>query len=594
MRTLTRMIEYLYDAGNSLQKPLKWLNTHKRELILATALSASGAYAQIGYNNHPAIAREAGLYGNQFTAPFQYDDRSRQISTDTISVPAGQLCLPKDGCERVWGFDNNRWFLYAPNIAADINNLKNMIEGHGYFIYMSRGNKLPDGTQMKDGWNTFSLNPHQIESGALRQTVEALHRTGTEFTIALPDGIPLYNSNMPGVFPNYPDTEIDPAKAYWLYTSKDINITGSQGNTPARIVKGLNLVGGDLLTPIPTKIAADGSKIPLKPYRTVDIRFDGYTLTGPAGTSKVGFEYRRRAGGDNCFLVVEKENDYRDFGDNGCDGRVEIKTIGLKDQRGSLRGVYVSRHGNDGLFIKEIDPEYVSHLEKLGLLEAAARSHSFQEKIGYFLEIAVGAECGGETYIKKWAAGNGPKIRVHGSPTDKDTDALRGIIDELRGLTRLDISLVQEDGKQNVDIYFVPTLEFPKYIPPTPASSKCVVSGTEGLVWAHWDNHIINEAKIVIDTGLRDPTRHSVILEELTQSMGLLNDSNDSERYRESIFFQNASDAINYPPLDEAVIRLLYSTNIRPGMSRKQVLDLPVLDMLNSMRPLSDTNGTRK
>lgn len=87
----------------------------------------------------------------------------------------------------------------------------------------------------------------------------------------------------------------------------------------------------------------------------------------------------------------------------------------------------------------------------------------------------------------------------------------------------------------------------------------------------NWRNHIIS-AKIFIDIEESIEVQESVILEELTQSIGLMN---DSEKYPNSIFYekQMAENIHNnkYSPIDKDVIKLLYHHRMKSGLNSEQV-----------------------
>ena len=62
--------------------------------------------------------------------------------------------------------------------------------------------------------------------------------------------------------------------------------------------------------------------------------------------------------------------------------------------------------------------------------------------------------------------------------------------------------------------------------------------------------------------------RNAVIVEELCQGLGLLNDTYD---YPESIFYQYHTDTSWPTTLDWALIQLLYRSEITPGMDESAV-----------------------
>ncbi len=59
-----------------------------------------------------------------------------------------------------------------------------------------------------------------------------------------------------------------------------------------------------------------------------------------------------------------------------------------------------------------------------------------------------------------------------------------------------------------------------------------------------------------------------VLREELTQSLGLMN---DSFKYKNSIFYQGNSEVTSYSDIDKQIIKILYSNRISPSMSKGAV-----------------------
>ncbi len=188
-----------------------------------------------------------------------------------------------------------------------------------------------------------------------------------------------------------------------------------------------------------------------------------------------------------------------------------------------------------------------------------------QEEVEYFTEVALGAEFGDETpVIKKWT--ENIRIKVVGEPTAEDLQTINKIIDDLNELiSGIKITIVTKN--ENLSITFSPESDFtsidPNYVPTN-----------YGFFWALWhdDNSIIYNASILISSaGITQQERSHLIREELTQSLGLMNDSN---RYRDSIFYQEWTDVTKFSEIDRAVIKLLYLKNIKPGMSKEQVLNI--------------------
>lgn len=188
-----------------------------------------------------------------------------------------------------------------------------------------------------------------------------------------------------------------------------------------------------------------------------------------------------------------------------------------------------------------------------------------QEELDYFTEIALGSEFGDSIpVIKKW--NNDILIKLNGEPTEVDSQTINSIITDLNELIDgLNIKVV--DKNENVTITFSPESEFASidsnYIPTN-----------YGFFWSIWhdDNYEIYNSRILISSAdITQAERSHLIREELTQSFGLMN---DSERYEDSIFYREWTDITEYSPIDKAVIKMLYLKKIKPGMTKEQVLDI--------------------
>jgi len=181
-----------------------------------------------------------------------------------------------------------------------------------------------------------------------------------------------------------------------------------------------------------------------------------------------------------------------------------------------------------------------------------------QTEINYFLEIALGAELGDETpVIKKWT--DDIRIKISGSPTSHDLQTINTIVDDLKTLS-IKVKIVNK--KENININFAPKKDFPE------------LEKNYGFFWSLWhdDNFEIYEANILIaSTEITQQERSHLIREELTQSLGLMN---DSDKYKDSIFYQDWSDITEYSEIDKAIIQLLYHKNIKTGMTKTKILEI--------------------
>ncbi len=188
-----------------------------------------------------------------------------------------------------------------------------------------------------------------------------------------------------------------------------------------------------------------------------------------------------------------------------------------------------------------------------------------KEEIDYFTEIALGAEFGDEVpVIKKWT--NDIRIKVNGEPTDADLQTINNIIIDLNELLcGIKIKLVEKNW--NLTITFSPESDFATI-------DQNYVPTNYGFFWVLWhnDSFVIYDASILISSkDVTQKERSHLIREELTQSLGLMNDSN---KYKDSIFYQEWTDVTSFSDVDKAVLKLLYMKKIRPGMSKEQVLEV--------------------
>ncbi len=178
----------------------------------------------------------------------------------------------------------------------------------------------------------------------------------------------------------------------------------------------------------------------------------------------------------------------------------------------------------------------VTDIQEIAMVPAPRAASGYTpEEISYFTEIALGSEFGGGSQrIRKW--GEDIRIRVHGTPTGRDRTELASIVGELDQLLshssgdgiNVEVMSDRDTRRANVDIYFVPHREFRRYEPN-------YQPGNLGFAYANWSQDKIYRARILITTtGVSQAERSHLIREELTQSLGLLQ---DSFRHEDSIFY---------------------------------------------------------
>ncbi len=187
-----------------------------------------------------------------------------------------------------------------------------------------------------------------------------------------------------------------------------------------------------------------------------------------------------------------------------------------------------------------------------------------QAQVDYFMEVALGTEWGtSNQLIRKWT--QNVRIKVSGTRTSEDNATINRVIGELNELiSGSGVQLTLDNNNPNVEIIYAPETDFsrlePNYVP-----------GNLGFFRTSWNAGVLNHAKILVTSTNRvtQRERSHLLREELTQVMGLVR---DSWRDQNSIFYQGWTDVNQYTDDDRAVIQILYLSNIRPGMSRSQVV----------------------
>ena len=158
---------------------------------------------------------------------------------------------------------------------------------------------------------------------------------------------------------------------------------------------------------------------------------------------------------------------------------------------------------------------------------------------------------------------------IEGDPTREDIETLNRVISELNHLVS-GITLDTVIWDPDIEIYFASSGQFPSIEPN-------YVPGNKGFFWAWWDSSgALYKARILVATdGITQKQRSHIIREELTQCLGIMNDSYE---YEDSIFYQEWTDTESYAEIDRAVISILYDPRIEPGMDMEQVEEVIYTD----------------
>jgi len=273
----------------------------------------------------------------------------------------------------------------------------------------------------------------------------------------------------------------------------------------------------------------------------------------------------------------------------GC-GR-SVSDLPLQQPRASTLGV--------------MPPDVLAPADRVTLPFLAARPrveppYSNSQLLRNFLSIALQAEAAddigadGGIAISKW---DSPvRYRLAGAQT-RDRVQIAAFSQHLSNITGLDIREAGEVERYNMDIRFVPVafraaemreLLATQWLGPRVANlatgwrdhemDRCFTLTTRDP-----QSGVTGTAHVFIKDELPLIWRETCIIEELTQSLGLLN---DDPRASPSIFNDDGA----YQALtshDELLLRVLYDPRIRPGMRRRSVVPLAE-EVIAEIRPGGD------
>ena len=181
--------------------------------------------------------------------------------------------------------------------------------------------------------------------------------------------------------------------------------------------------------------------------------------------------------------------------------------------------------------------------------------------IEYFLHVAFRRKRGSSFHIRKWS--ESLRIRALGTPSEHDRNTLSQAVNELGPLIApLEMTLTERDP--NVEVYFSPAAELPKYEPSYDPGDP----GSKGTYWCWWSNvGAINRCRIVIATDLTSESERSRVFR--TFLLGVLGFMGSRPERGEGSLLDRGRDPGRhaYSSLDRDLVRLLYRHEIYPGMS---------------------------
>lgn len=186
------------------------------------------------------------------------------------------------------------------------------------------------------------------------------------------------------------------------------------------------------------------------------------------------------------------------------------------------------------------------------------------EALSYFNTVAANSEFSGSKPITKWT--DKIYIALHGDYNELDVATVHlmaKLYNQIDGIPEISI-LEDNPDAANVNIYFVASEDMHHYF-------SSYVEGNSGFFEVYWDGQYqLYKSVIAISTNrTKAEDRNHLLWEELTQSLGLMN---DSYKYEDSIFQQNYSYVQHPSAIDFAILRMLYSEQVRPGATGERAV----------------------
>jgi len=185
-----------------------------------------------------------------------------------------------------------------------------------------------------------------------------------------------------------------------------------------------------------------------------------------------------------------------------------------------------------------------------------------EDAITWFNEVCLDAEysdSGNPSLLQKWC----DKIyyTVHGEPTGDDLAVLETFAQQLNTMKGFPgICEAENPGETNLNIYFCTRDEMISRMGDW-------TRGLDGAVTFWYNNNMIYDATICIRTDLNQHLRNSVILEELYNGLGPIQ---DTSLRPDSLIYAGFSEPQDLTEADTLILRLLYHPWMVCGMDADQ------------------------
>lgn len=183
---------------------------------------------------------------------------------------------------------------------------------------------------------------------------------------------------------------------------------------------------------------------------------------------------------------------------------------------------------------------------------------SVEDAIRYFSEVCLDAEftnSGDSSVLQKWDTHI--YYCILGNPTDTDLEVLTEFVQWLNTIPGFPGMYATDDPMEaNLDIHFCSQAEMV-----TQMGNR--FENMDGAVTFWYTDNRIHDAIICIRTDLNQTLRNSVILEELYNGLGPVQDTSLRE---DSIIYAGYSEPQELSDIDRLILQLLYRPELQCGM----------------------------
>jgi hypothetical protein len=199
-------------------------------------------------------------------------------------------------------------------------------------------------------------------------------------------------------------------------------------------------------------------------------------------------------------------------------------------------------------------------------------------------EIMFGSEFVGEEadFVRRW---EGPlRVAIYASEPDRYRDLLAGHLERLGALTGLDMAIVESRSpEENAHLLVLGREQFYAYADRHLGAGKNPRTNTFLACYGFFKlgaGGRIGEAFAVLPNFIGEAEMRACIVEEMTQLMGLPNDSFDIA----PSIFNDDDEHLDLTWQDELFLRVLYDRRVRSGMTRAEFA-IVARQILDELRP---------